>query len=75
MIRVELLTVAWASGRAPGVPGRRRSEKWRLCFLRSLKPGTYDLTLGIGAPDVMRIEGAMDKWLAPVQVKFAIKVK
>lgn len=40
-----------------------------------LKPGTYDLTLAIGAPEVMRIEGAMDRWLEPVKAKFTFEVK
>jgi len=36
-----------------------------------LKPGKYDLIIKVGPPRVMRVEGAINKWLKPIQAKFA----
>ena len=40
-----------------------------------LKPGKYDLIVKVGPPSLMRVEGAINKWLKPIQAKFAFQVQ
>ncbi len=40
-----------------------------------LKPGKYDLIVKVGPPSLMRVEGAINKWLKPIQAKFAFDLK
>ena len=40
-----------------------------------LKAGKYDLIIKVGPPGLMRIESALDKWLKPIQAKFAFRVQ
>lgn len=40
-----------------------------------LKPGKYDLIVKVGPPSLMRVEGALNKWLKPIQAKFAFQVQ
>lgn len=40
-----------------------------------LEPGEYDLVITVEPPTLMRIEGAIDKWLTPVEARFVFDVK
>ncbi len=40
-----------------------------------LKPCKYDLIVKVGPPSLMRVEGAINKWLKPIQAKFAFDLK
>ncbi len=40
-----------------------------------LKPGKYDLIVKVEPPSLMRVEGAINKWLKPIQAKFAFQVQ
>ena len=40
-----------------------------------LEPGKYQLILTVEPPTLMRVEGAINKWLRPIQAKFSFDVK
>ena len=39
-----------------------------------LEPGEYELILTVEPPTLMRVEGAIDKWLEPIEAKFTFVV-
>ncbi len=40
-----------------------------------LEPGDYDLVINVKPATMMRMEGAFDKWLEPIEARFAFEVK
>jgi len=40
-----------------------------------LKPGKYDMIVKVGPPRLMRVEGAINKWMKPIQAKFSFRVQ
>ncbi len=49
----------------------------RLFYGANLKlaPGKYDLVVRVNPPTLMRMEGAMNKWVKPIEAKFTLTVK